>query len=378
MIDGRVMPEKMLPSALLRLYAQAGASIASSIQGMKSTLLVAPDDLRIRVEKKLTTEMLNENGLPFPPSEMRRIFADVFDPKNPAVPSLYRAFIAFMLITGELERLDAKGSETTLLSQIHWACRWASFGLPVFQLTHGLAAALLLTEPPPFDAENFKLPFDAFAIVLPQNFIPFLDGDKKSWGECVIVHRSLGYVTKADSETDVLEVDIRSRERNIWHRQPVEEFASVEQANAVLNADDSRQQYPLVEDDFRTIEVTLRLVRNLVAWVEAHGSGEPEGKRSTNGNYARDSKGNVLPTTFVLGREVKLSPELRRVAAEVALGEKHGGPGWKLRMRYCVRGHWKMQAHGEGHKERKRIFVAPYWKGPEGAAAWAHVFTANP
>lgn len=77
----------------------------------------------------------------------------------------------------------------------------------------------------------------------------------------------------------------------------------------------------------------------------------------------------------MLGREVKIAPELRRLAGEVALGRERGGPGWKLRMRYCVRGHWKMQPHGEGRRERKRIFVQPYWKGPEGAATWAHVYT---
>lgn len=33
--------------------------------------------------------------------------------------------------------------------------------------------------------------------------------------------------------------------------------------------------------------------------------------------------------------------------------------------RWLVRGHWRWQAHGEGRKQRTRIYIAPHWKGPE-------------
>lgn len=35
--------------------------------------------------------------------------------------------------------------------------------------------------------------------------------------------------------------------------------------------------------------------------------------------------------------------------------------------RWVVKGHWRWQAHGEGRKERKRIWIAPFIKGPEDA-----------
>ena len=33
-----------------------------------------------------------------------------------------------------------------------------------------------------------------------------------------------------------------------------------------------------------------------------------------------------------------------------------------------VRGHWRQQACGEGRLERRRKWIQPFWKGPDGAA----------
>ena len=83
------------------------------------------------------------------------------------------------------------------------------------------------------------------------------------------------------------------------------------------------------------------------------------------------------PRVIKLGQGVKLGPELRRMAAEVALGQSKGAKeGWRLRAKHVVVGHWKMQAYGEGRKLRKRIWVEPYWRGPEGDQAWAEVLSA--
>lgn len=43
----------------------------------------------------------------------------------------------------------------------------------------------------------------------------------------------------------------------------------------------------------------------------------------------------------------------------------HGGKSPTVQC--VVTGHWKMQAHGPGRTERKRIFIEPYWRGPEDA-----------
>jgi hypothetical protein len=51
--------------------------------------------------------------------------------------------------------------------QMHSFLRWADRGLPTFDVTHGLMAALLLTDPSDVGAEDVKLPFGTFALRLP-------------------------------------------------------------------------------------------------------------------------------------------------------------------------------------------------------------------
>jgi hypothetical protein len=35
--------------------------------------------------------------------------------------------------------------------------------------------------------------------------------------------------------------------------------------------------------------------------------------------------------------------------------------------RWVVRGHWRWQSYGPGRTERRRIWISPFIKGPDGA-----------
>ena len=54
----------------------------------------------------------------------------------------------------------------------------------------------------------------------------------------------------------------------------------------------------------------------------------------------------------------------------------HGGSAPSVQ--FIVRGHWRRQAHGPGHSQRKIIWIQPFWKGPEDAliVARAHAVKA--
>jgi hypothetical protein len=54
--------------------------------------------------------------------------------------------------------------------------------------------------------------------------------------------------------------------------------------------------------------------------------------------------------------------QLRRT--EYQQSDEHGSVDWQHR--WIVRGHWRWQAYGAGRQERKRIWVNPFIKGPEG------------
>lgn len=68
------------------------------------------------------------------------------------------------------------------------------------------------------------------------------------------------------------------------------------------------------------------------------------------------------PTTYVVGLPIEVNV---RPALQAYLERKRKGSAPSVRV--MVRGHWKMQPHGEGHLLRKAIHITPYWRGPEGA-----------
>jgi len=39
-----------------------------------------------------------------------------------------------------------------------------------------------------------------------------------------------------------------------------------------------------------------------------------------------------------------------------------------------VRGHYRNQVHGPGHRDRKLIWIEPFWKGPENGAKIMHTY----
>jgi hypothetical protein len=162
---------------------------------------------------------------------------------------------------------------------------------------------------------------------------------------------------------------------SLFRREGLEQFAAVDTIETELRGfeDDPK----LTPNDDITMSAATRIVRNLALWINASGlPKDSDSGRKRSAPKRPNPKDQATPQTWFLGRDVKLSPELRRMASEVALGQsKHTAvEGWRVRMRHVVRGHWKQQFHGEGRAQRKRIWVEPYWRGPEGGAAWSHLY----
>jgi hypothetical protein len=61
---------------------------------------------------------------------------------------------------------------------------------------------------------------------------------------------------------------------------------------------------------------------------------------------------------YLLGKSIKID--------RTALGTgRKGAKGTKLTVQFRVAGHWRKQPHGPGRKERKLIWIDPFWKGPK-------------
>ncbi len=115
--------------------------------------------------------------------------------------------------------------------------------------------------------------------------------------------------------------------------------------------------------------MTIRIVRNFASWMSAFPTRAADRKNAsvrTGEVGASIAHGPVV----YLKTEVQLSAEMR-LAAKRLLDSKASFEVQKLALRHIVRGHWKRQANKEGHKT---IWIAPYWRGPDGPAAWGRVY----
>ena len=266
----------------------------------------------------------------------------------------------------------------------HLAGRWAEHGFNVFDLSPDLAAAFLLTEPPPIDPEReLALPFPAFYIRLPPETVPVFSRGQQMWAEGIWCNRFAAVHNQFGPGTPFFRWTVERRALSVWKdRIPTDlEATSHDVYNRVWEGDP-----PAVPEDDITTDRALRIIRNLVSWLDATGGlsahprpQPPRLKKKASKERQRAVDDGIWPRTWIFGQDVKLRPELRRMAKEFALVQSpHKIEGWEVRVQHVVRGHWKMQAHGEARALRKRLWIEPYWRGPEGAAAWAHLYTAEP
>jgi hypothetical protein len=227
------------------------------------------------------------------------------------------------------------------LHVLHSLGRWAQYGFNVFELAPDFAAGLLLTDPAPLE-EELKFPFPCFFVRLPPGIVPMFSDGKQLWAEGVWCHRFKSTHRSLGEHTDFFRWTIERKSLSLWRdRFPtnLDDPEDNSYYNLTLEGDP-----PYVPEDDIALDKALRIVKN-----------------------------------WMFGQNVKLRPELRRLASEFALAQSkdHAVPGWKLRVQHVVRGHFKFQPHGEGRTQRKRIWVEPYWRGPEGTAAWAHIYQAD-
>lgn len=263
---------------------------------------------------------------------------------------------------------------THVAHTMHLFWLWAKTGRNVINLTHSLAAALMLTEPPKMaEGETLKLPWPVFAISVPSGIIPVLHHDKQEWADLIWVYSFLGNHRELGPSTPFFRWMVEKRSMQVWRdRYPYKiEEPEDEKVYSLFPG----EPVPGKEDDL-SLTAALRLIRNLCSWIEATNSLSGPASVSKKRKKSRKSTESPRPRTWNLGQGFKLQSELRAMAAEVALGRTNYAPeGWRVRVRHIVSGHWKMQIYGKNRSLRKRIWVKPYWRGPEGQESWKHLIS---
>lgn len=241
------------------------------------------------------------------------------------------------------------------------AAVWRRCGGTRFVLSDSVAACFALTKRPP---GRIALPFPAFTIEIPKGYMPSqIVGD---FGGVILV--------------------AHTPSRIVCHSFVERESSGGKSGGKLLSFDhdaDEDTSPTMLDERFATARpisaeaktaehgasMIIRFIRNLVAWLEAFPVRSAHGKKRRAGDVGvGDSiKDGAL---IRLSTAVRMDVGMRQAARSMLQGAADFKAA-KLAIRHIVRGHWKRQPISGGHKT---IFVAPYWRGPDGPAAWDRVY----
>lgn len=115
--------------------------------------------------------------------------------------------------------------------------------------------------------------------------------------------------------------------------------------------------------------MAIRIIRNFASWISAFPIRPSTDRRASIASGEVGGSVSIGPMVY-LKTEVQMAPEMR-AAAKALVRMDADYEIRKMAMRHIVRGHWKRQVIKDG---RKTIWVAPYWRGPDGPAAWGRVY----
>jgi hypothetical protein len=285
-------------------------------------------------------------------------------------------------IQQSLQKLDA-------LVRLLMLPEWVEAGLPVVEVSHSLAASMLVTNVSKSVLEDVELPFPIFEIVLPHRMFwtevdgelydlgflhagkilgPFWEGAKRP--ENIV--QTLSYCLVAQAEPCSLwtvkkrfyelgDIDGECSDAGALYTSTKSEAASREVAE--------RFAMPVVDIDGRTVEALGRLLANVVLLMT--NAADPAHVKRVGKSHQRwrplpAGRNRVcpIPTTRIFRLVTPVRHDFRGLVSEYL---KTGTGGGLKSVQSIVAGHWKMQVHGPQRSARKRIFVEPYWRGPEDA-----------
>jgi hypothetical protein len=261
---------------------------------------------------------------------------------------------------------------------IRTAARWVREGAPVLHLgSHKYAAALAAT-PIPSDAE-IRSPWKAWLLEIPAGLIAATtaDGEQTDVVAAVVHADHLG----ADgirpgmtfAEIDALPpaahwsitIFTASECKLHMHDQPLERLQAIAGGNRAFPLDDEEDEDSLpslldvTTQDARAMQLVLRLVLgSCLAVTEQGGPGQGSGRSSGGGSKRRE--GEPQTSVYSIGRPITI--DCRPHVQAYVLGRR-SPPS----VQFLVRGHWRHQAHGPGHAERRWKWIEPFWKGSEDA-----------
>lgn len=280
-----------------------------------------------------------------------------------------------------------------------WCLAWARHGYNVFDLSADFTAAMLLTDARELDIESVRLPFCGLLFLVPDGFARGVEGSSYTRIHVTEIPRAkLAMMQVANDVADVLKDlperdarDVLTEARERVAAKPIQTLVErivdpndtalhVYASDGVRVLDTFIERKGLTWESFDALPDNVvedadrdarRTIRQIVFGTLAYVTAVPTAMESMlpPGPPRARREPREETTRWTIERTLKLDPNLvksvRGGSREIAFRLKH---------RHIVRGHYRNQVHGVGRAERKRIWVQPFWRGPEDGAALVHTY----
>lgn len=285
---------------------------------------------------------------------------------------------AFLRETFHEQKKDRPRSLYVYIHHLYWIARWCSIGCPAVTIESNLAASLMATETPEDAIQEVKLPWDCFTVRLPRDLVELGQLNFTH----VAIHRHGGVFDKRwvkDMPDDKKERAIQFYQRNageLWSVYGVSDeqivVAKTDLPNVLIGKERHIYLFEYLNDKRLEISETqedriVSALSRLIVGISYLAENQPKALRPKSTKKQQHRwRFSKLPLTneYVLAPDVPVKFDCTEAVGAFLRGERKGPP----RFQWIVRGHWRNQVHGPGRTGRKRIWIQPYWKGPEHAA----------
>ena len=282
---------------------------------------------------------------------------------------------AFLRDSLQQQKNDSPSAIYVFTHHLYLIARWCTIGCPAVTIESNLAAALMATEISEDAIHEIKLPWDCFMVRLPRDLVEL--------GQLKFTHLAVHRHGGIFENRWVDDIPDHQKERAIqYYRRNAGELWSLygvsDDGIAVARTDlpsvllgKERHIYlfeylkQLEHSETREDRLDQALAR-LVVGISSLAENQPKALRpkSTKKQQHRWRFSKLpLTTEYVLAPDVPVKFDCTEAVGAFLRGERKGPP----RFQWIVRGHWRNQVHGPGRTGRKRIWIQPYWKGPEHA-----------
>lgn len=323
--------------------------------------------------------------------------------------------------SAEASKFVGKSSRASISADmVYGFAKWSSLGAPTFSLGEKASAAFMMTDVSNVSMRDVELPFESFLLLLPNSDFritcPSLSPEEEALDNRIngviisrgrpctprLVAHSVNSIEK-DFNPDHAMDKFDELVYNKWAK-PNElndkswgnmcddlevyeqtQFYSRECITISAFAYDQSKGRTIciqcifdpnigdtIEDCFinnTTVDTTTnmmaiaRIAINLCLYLD--NSGSSSGKtydRSRLSDYITKRTDNAC--VWEVASEISIDKKIIEEAKERVQSGRDPA-NWKLQSKQVVRGHWKLQHHGQGRSLRKRIFIQPYVRGED-------------